>query len=312
MDAGATYNITNNNYGTPAGQRPPPPPQAAATTESQSTNAANGNVFFGEQENMQHDPMSANNPGLAATSSESTLKDIIMQIMTALGMTNPLDSATDAQETTEAENDWGYSEGFSMLTKGELEGRIENKEKVLGEVDQKLADSTSALETATTDYDAASAEFTEASSAYEQEKESFASAEAEYLEQHDRYEMLIAARDAKLNGTEMTREPAYADNYEEGENDWGYSDGFSMLTVEELDERIAAKEVRLETVDQEYEAAAESFVAAAGTYETAATDFESASLSFEQVQDSHTAIEAEHFEQHDRYAKLNEALEAKS
>jgi len=334
MDAGATYNITNN-YGTPSGRRPPPPPPQAA---AQNTNAANGNVFFGEKNNMQstqnmqnmksnmltnmqnnmqnmqnnmqnnvqHDPMPA------AASPESTLKDIIMQIMSVLGMTNPLDSVATPQEVAEAENDWGYSEGFSMLTKGELEGRIEDKALVLTDVDQQLADSASTLDSAAIDYDTASTEFTEASSAYEQEKSSFASTEAEYLEQHDRYETLVAARDAKLNGTEMTKEPAYAGNTEEGENDWGYSEGFSMLTVEELDARIAAKEVVLEKVDQEFEVAAESFVAAAGSFEAAATDFESASLSYEQAQDSHTAIEAEHFEQHDRFAKLNEALEAKA
>lgn len=309
MDAGSMFNnIKKNTYETYATKQPPPPPppQAAATAESKSTDNANGNVFFGEQ---QYTPMVADNSGLETTSSESTLKDIIMQIMMALGMQNPLGASASTQAT---ESDGGYSEGFSMLTKGELEGRIENKEQELDEVDQKLADSTSALETATTDYDAASTGFTEASSAYEQEKSAFISTEAEYLEQHDRYEVLVAARDAKLNGTEMTKEPAYAGNTEEGENDWGYSEGFSMLTVEELDARIEAKEVVLEQVDQEFEAAAESFVAAAGDYESSATEFESASLAFEQAQDNHTGVEAEHAEQHDRFAKLNEALEAKS
>lgn len=313
MEANALFNsIKKSTYDTYATQSPP---QTATAELKSTTNAANitkGNVFFGEQQNMPPKAMSADNSAPAATSPESTLKDVITQIMTALGMQNPLDASASAQETTEAENDWGYSEGFSMLSKGELEGRIEDKKQVLGEINQKLADSTTALETATTEYDTASAEFTEASSAYEQEKSTFLTTEAESLEQHDRYDVLVAARDAKLNGTEMTKEPAYAGNTEEGENDWGYSEGFSMLSVEELDERIAAKEVVLEKVDQEFEAAAESFVAAASTYEAVASDFESASLSYEQIQDTHKGIEADFFEQNDRFTKLNEALEAKS
>ena len=199
-----------------------------------------------------------------------------------------------------------------MLTKGELENRIEVKEGRLVEVDEKLANASESLGTAESDYEKAKANLDAKEATYKSEGAEFAEDRNEFLVQHDKYDVLNATLDAKANGTEITREAAYAGTEEAGgENDFGYSDEFSMLTQDELKGRIDVKEDRLEKVDANYVESAEEFTSAADEYDAAVAEFEAAEAALMQEQESYAAAEAEHFEQHDRFKVLNEALDAK-
>lgn len=254
---------------------------------------------------------------------ESSIKNLLMQIIQVIqalvmpnAQTDQAPQAPQAQqgmvETAEAENDWGYSEGFSMLTKGELENRIEVKENRLVEVDEKLANATQSLGTAGSNYEKAAEKLAAAEEKYASEVAEFVEDRNEFLVQHDKYDVLNATLESKVNGTEITKEAAYAGTEEAGgENDFGYSDEFSMLTKGELENRIEGKEDRLEKVDANYAASAGEFVNAADEYEAAVAEFETAEAALMTEQDSFAGIEAEHFEQHDRYKVLNEALDAK-
>ena len=196
---------------------------------------------------------------------------------------------------------------YGSLTKKELESRIDKKEAKVEEADQRLQNTGTALEEAAKEGNEAFAAAGESIEVANQKIKRFDTANQNFTEQEDRLATLMAAREAKANGTEMTKEAKFASE----DDTTGYADGFAQLTLEELDSRIAQKEQRLEkaeanvtnkaneaiTADEEKNAALAKLETADENYQMAAERFEHASV--------------DHNKQHTRLDVLEHALTEK-